>query len=65
VHLILLTAAVGLLVGLMVGLTGMGGGVLLVPVLVLLMHIPPIVAVGTGAIFIPVTKVGAASSYHR
>ncbi|MGC2333541.1 MAG: sulfite exporter TauE/SafE family protein [Candidatus Acidiferrales bacterium] len=64
-HLILLTAAVGLLVGLAVGLTGVGGGALLVPILVLFMHISPIVAVGTGAIFITVTKVGAAWSYHR
>jgi uncharacterized protein len=64
-HLILLTAAIGLLVGLAVGLTGVGGGALLVPILVLLMHVSPIVAVGTGAIFITVTKVGAAWSYHR
>ena len=63
--LILLTAAVGLLVGLMVGLTGVGGGALLVPILVQLMHVSPIVAVGTGAVFITVTKVGAAWSYHR
>jgi uncharacterized membrane protein YfcA len=65
VHLILITAAVGLLVGLMVGLTGMGGGALLVPILVLFLHISPIVAVGTGAIFITVTKIGAAWSYYR
>ena len=64
-HSILVTAAVGLLVGLMVGLTGVGGGALLVPILVQLMHISPIVAVGTGAIFITVTKVGAAWSYYR
>ena len=64
-QLILLTAAVGLLVGIAVGLTGVGGGALLVPILVLLMHVSPIVAVGTGAIFITVTKVGAAWSYHR
>jgi uncharacterized membrane protein YfcA len=65
VHLILLRAVLGLALGLSVGLTGVGGGVLLVPVLVLLMHVSPIVAVGTGAIFITVTKVGAAWSYHR
>lgn len=63
-QLILISAAVGLLVGLMVGLTGVGGGALLVPILVLLMHIPPIIAVGTGAIFITVTKIGAAWSYN-
>jgi uncharacterized membrane protein YfcA len=65
VYLILIKVAVGLLVGLLVGLTGVGGGALLVPILVLFLHIPPIVAVGTGAIFITVTKVGAAWSYYR
>src|SRR5487761_154854 len=62
---ILLTAAIGLLVGLLVGLTGVGGGALLVPILVLALLVPPIVAVGTGALFIAVTKVGAAWSYHQ
>ena len=60
-----LLIAVGLIVGLMVGLTGVGGGALLVPILVLLLHVPAIVAVGTGALFVAVTKVGAAWSYHQ
>ena len=62
--LILIKVAVGLLVGLLDGLTGVGGGALLVPILVLFLHIPPIVAVGTGAIFITITKIGAAWSYY-
>ncbi|HKV26638.1 MAG TPA: sulfite exporter TauE/SafE family protein [Candidatus Acidoferrales bacterium] len=62
---ILLIATVGLLVGIMVGLTGVGGGALLVPILVLAMRVPPMIAVGTGALFIAATKVGAAWSYHR
>ena len=62
---ILLIATVWLLVGVMVGLTGVGGGALLVPILVLLMGVPPMIAVGTGALFIAATKVGAAWSYHR
>ena len=64
-HQILLIATVGLFVGLMVGLTGVGGGALLVPILVLFLHINPIIAVGTGAVFVAVTKVGAAWSYNR
>jgi uncharacterized membrane protein YfcA len=43
-----------------VGLTGVGGDALLVPILVLMIHILSIVAVGTGALFVAVTKVGAA-----
>lgn len=62
---ILLTAGVGLAVGIMVGLTGVGGGALLVPILVLFMHVPPINAVGTAAFFVAITKLGAAWSYHR
>lgn len=37
----------GLLVGLIVGLTGMGGGALMTPVLVLFFHVQPLVAVGS------------------
>jgi uncharacterized membrane protein YfcA len=61
----LLIALTGLGIGLMVGLTGIGGGALLVPILVLFMHVPPLIAVGTGALFVAVTKVGAGWSYHR
>jgi uncharacterized membrane protein YfcA len=62
---ILLVAAIGLAVGLLVGLTGVGGGALLVPIIVVSMHVSPIVAVGTGTFFIAVTKIGAAWQYHR
>src|SRR6266508_4756826 len=45
----------GLLIGMLVGLTGMGGGALLTPILVLLFGFKPTYAVGTdilhGAIF--------------
>jgi uncharacterized membrane protein YfcA len=48
-------SAAGLLVGLLVGLTGMGGGSLLTPLLVILFGFKPTVAIGTdilhGAIF--------------
>ena len=45
----------GLLVGTLVGLTGMGGGSLMTPILVLLFNFDPAVAIGTdiahGAVF--------------
>ena len=48
-------SAAGLLVGLLVGFTGMGGGSLLTPILVILFGFKPTVAVGTdilhGAVF--------------
>ncbi len=49
------TALVGMLVGFFVGLTGVGGGVLLAPVLIY-MGIQPSVAVGTDLVYGSVTK---------
>jgi len=64
-HHILLIALIGLGVGLLVGLTGLGGGALLVPILVTALQIPAIIAVGTATLFVPTTKIGAAWQYHR
>ncbi|MDE2239780.1 MAG: sulfite exporter TauE/SafE family protein [Rhodospirillales bacterium] len=46
----------GLLVGLLVGLTGVGGGSLMTPLLVLLFGFHPSMAVGTDLLFAAVTK---------
>ncbi len=46
----------GLLVGLIVGLTGVGGGSLMTPLLVLLFHIHPTKAVGTDLLYAAATK---------
>lgn len=64
-HHILLALFIGIGVGAMVGLTGVGGGALLVPLLVLVLDVSPILAVGTGALFVAATKIGAAWSYYR
>jgi uncharacterized membrane protein YfcA len=48
---------VGLVVGLIVGLTGVGGGSLMTPTLVFLFKIPIDVAVGTDLIFASLTKI--------
>ena len=48
---------VGLAVGLIVGLTGVGGGSLMTPTLVFLFKIPIDVAVGTDLIFASLTKI--------
>ena len=47
---------VGLLIGFLVGLTGMGGGSLLAPIMILFFHIPPVWAVGTDIAYSTVTK---------
>ena len=52
------TALVGLAVGFLVGLTGVGGGVLLAPILVFL-GVQPSIAVGTDMVYGSLTKVVA------
>jgi uncharacterized membrane protein YfcA len=46
----------GLVVGILVGLTGMGGGSLLAPIMILFFRIPPVWAVGTDIAYSTVTK---------
>nr|HET6902481.1 sulfite exporter TauE/SafE family protein [Ktedonobacteraceae bacterium] len=47
---------VGLLIGFLIGLTGMGGGSLLAPILILIFKVPPVWAVGTDIAYSTVTK---------
>ena len=47
---------VGLLIGFLVGLTGMGGGSLLAPIMILIFRVPPVWAVGTDLAYSTVTK---------
>src|SRR6478752_6010652 len=46
----------GFLVGLLVGLTGVGGGSLMTPILVLLFNFHPATAVGTDLLYASITK---------
>jgi uncharacterized membrane protein YfcA len=50
---------VGFVVGILIGMTGVGGGVLLLPVLIFGLRVPPIVAVGSDALFNFFTKIPA------
>ena len=47
---------VGLLIGFLVGLTGMGGGSLLAPIMILFFRVPPVWAIGTDIAYSTVTK---------
>jgi uncharacterized membrane protein YfcA len=58
-HALLMKALIGTVVGALVGLTGLGSGVLLLPVLIFGLGIPPIIAVGSDAAFSVLTKLGA------
>ena len=59
------TALAGLLVGMVVGLTGVGGGALMTPILVLLFGIAPQTAVGTDLAFASITKVFGTAVHGR
>ena len=55
-HMDWLHGVAGLMVGLLVGLTGVGGGSLMTPVLVLLFGVNPTTAVGTDLLYAAATK---------
>src|ERR1035438_3721183 len=57
--------AVGLVVGTLVGLTGLGGGMVLLPLLISVLGVPPILAVGSDAVINCVTKIGAGGLHWR
>jgi uncharacterized membrane protein YfcA len=61
-----LVIASGLFVGFVVGLTGMGGGALMTPILVLLFHIEPLAAVSSDIVAAMVMKpIGGAVHWRR
>jgi uncharacterized membrane protein YfcA len=56
----------GFLVGLLVGMSGMGGGSLMTPLLILLFGVNPLTAVGTDLTYMAMTKsVGAVQHYRQ
>lgn len=62
---LLLIAAIGLGVGLLLGLTGIGSGSVLTPLLILVGGLAPAKAVGTSLAFAFATKIVASISFHR
>ena len=54
----------GLLVGAMVGATGVGGGAVMTPLLILLMGVAPHTAVGTDLIYASLTKMVGVGVHH-
>src|SRR5579863_6949807 len=56
---------VGFVVGVLIGLTGVGGGVLLLPMLIFGLRVPPIIAVGSDALFNFFTKIPASIMHMR
>lgn len=55
----------GLIVGLIVGLTGVGGGSLMTPLLITVFKLDPAVAIGTDLWFAAATKTSGSVAHHR
>jgi uncharacterized protein len=64
-ELLLAKILIGFGVGTLIGLTGLGGGVLLLPILIFGLRVPAIVAVGSDALFNFLTKIPAGILHLR
>ena len=57
---IVLRVLIGAVIGFLIGLTGIGGGVLVMPALTVFLGLPPTTAVGTASLYAFLTKIMAA-----
>jgi hypothetical protein len=55
----------GAALGFIIGLTGVGGGVLTVPILIQIIKLEPIAAVGTASFYVVLTKIYAMIKHYR
>jgi uncharacterized membrane protein YfcA len=65
VYAIATRASIGLIAGMLIGLTGIGGGVVLLPLLISILGVPPVIAVGSDAVINSITKIGAGALHWR
>ena len=65
IHFDLGTTLAGLLVGALVGMTGMGSGSLMAPILILIVGVTPVTAVGTDLAYAAITKVVGGFQHTR
>jgi uncharacterized protein len=56
---------IGLIIGFLIGLTGMGGGSLMTPIMILVMGVKPVVAVGTDLAYGAITKIIGGTVHFR
>ena len=62
---ILIMVGAGLVIGFLIGLTGMGGGALMTPFLIAVMKFDPVLAVGTDLAFAAITKIIGGAQHHH
>lgn len=56
---------IGLIIGFLIGLTGMGGGSLMTPVMILIMGVKPVIAIGTDLAYGAITRWVGAGAHFR
>jgi len=61
----ILMITAGLVIGFLIGLTGMGGGALMTPFLISMMKFDPVLAVGTDLAFAAITKIVGGVQHHQ
>ncbi len=61
----LLMLGAGLITGFLIGMTGMGGGALMTPFLLVVLKFDPVLAVGTDLVFAAVTKIIGGLGHHH
>ncbi len=59
----LIHLTLGMVIGFFLGLTGVGGGVLIIPILQLIFHMSPVMAVGTASMISALVKMNASISH--
>ncbi len=62
---ILRNGSAGFFVGVLIGLTGIGGGAVIQPVLIFILGLSPVASVGTGLLFSMIAKIGGAVAHIR
>ena len=62
---IVIKILIGFVVGTLIGVTGLGGGVLLLPILIFGLKVQPIIAVGSDALFNFITKIASGLMHLR
>lgn len=62
---IIFTIGAGLVVGFLIGLTGMVAGALMTPFLLIFMKLDPVLAVGTDLAFAAITKITGGIQHRR
>ncbi len=62
---VVLRLLLGMVIGFCIGLTGVGGGVLVLPALTLILRIDPVTAVGTTTLYAFLTKITATIQHYK